>query len=224
MPSRLSLFWEELSALEQFYVLPSLLWISAFGLDVFVRITANTIGLTMLVGTYTSVNAVWNINPPLWMPQGRRFSLIWRTYMDLSGFFVGQMTSYAIWAWQDAFCPWPFCNLWVFATQALHFDIAVYLISMLVPGNILQKLTANHTTGALDKHMAGFIAMLASVASISWMYYYAFLLIRPEDVKHHWQGASREVLSTWLIVTITTVLITLLIVRQGLKYFNSFIP
>ena len=182
----------------------------------------NTFGLTMLSGTYTAVNAVWNINPPLWMPQGRRFSLVWRAYMDLSSYFVGQMTSYLIGTRQDAFCPWPFCNPWVFATQALHFDIAVYLISMMLPGNILQKLTANHTTGALDKHTAGFIALLASVASLSWMYCYAFHLIRPEDVKH-WQDASRQVLLTWLIVTITTVLITLLIVRQGLKYFDSLI-
>ena len=80
----------------------------------------------------------------------------------------------------------------------------------------------HHTTGALDKHTTGFIAMLASVASLSWMYYYAFHLIRPEDVEH-WQDASREALSTWFVVTITTVVITLTmlkipIVRQGLKY------
>lgn len=104
-------------------------------------------------------------------------------------------------------------------TQALHFDIAVYLISMILPGNILLKLSADHTSGALDLHTAGFIAMLGSVTSLSWMYYYAFHFISPKNV-NHWQNASREAL---LIRTITTVVITLTllktpIVRQGFKY------
>lgn len=222
MPSRLSLFWEELSALEQLYVLPSLLWTSAFDLDVLGRITVNMISLIILFGLLTAFDALLDIYQSIWIFQ-RRFLLTfkgWRSSLDLSSFVAGKVVGYLIWEWRDA--AWLRRSPLVFVTQALHFDIAVYLISMILPGNILQKLTADHITGALDKHTAGFLVMLASVASLSWMYYCAFHFISPEDVKH-WQYASREVLSTWLAVTITTVVITLTmlkipIVRQGLKY------
>ncbi|KAK0510429.1 hypothetical protein JMJ35_006861 [Cladonia borealis] len=222
VPSRLSLFWEELSALEQFYVLPSLLWQSAFGLDVFGRITVNTVSLVILFGLHAIFNAVSDTDQSVWITR-RRFLLInevWRLSLDFWSFIVGQVVGYLIWEWRDA--AWLRHSPWIFVTQALHFDIAVYLISMILPGNILQKLTADHTTGALDKHTAGFIAILASVASLSWMYYHAFHFISPEDV-NYWQNASREALSTWLVVTITTVVITLTmlkipIIRQGLKY------
>ena len=145
---------------------------------------------------------------------------VWLPWLDLFSFVVGQMVGYLIWEWRDA--AWPCRSPWVFVTQALHFDIAVYLISMILPGNILQEQSADHTSGALDLHTAGFIAMLASVASLSWIYYYAFHFISSNDV-NHWQNASREALSTWLVMTITTVVITLTmlktpIVRQGLRY------
>ncbi len=156
----------------------------------------NTISLTIVFGTHTILNAAVDTNQSLWTPQRRRFLLIlkvWLPWLDLFSFVVGQMVGYLIWEWWDA--AWPCRSPWVFVTQALHFDIAVYLISMILPGNILQKLSADHTSGALDLHTAGFIAMLASVASLSWIYYYAFHLISSKDV-NHWQNASREALST----------------------------
>ena len=93
---------------------------------------------------------------------------------------------------------------------------------MILPGNILQKLSADHTSEALDLHTTGFIAMLGSVASVSWLYCYAFHFNSPKDI-NHWQNGSREALSTWPFMAVTTVLITLTlsktsIVRQGLKY------
>ena len=143
-----------------------------------------------------------------------------RRWLDFFSFVVGQMVGYLLWAGRDA--AWPRRSSWVFVTQALHFDITVCLISLIMPGNILQKLSADHTSGALDRRTAGFIAMLASVASLSWTYYNAFHFISPNAVDQ-WQIVSREALSTWIVVTITTVVITLAlletpIVRQGLRY------
>lgn len=223
MPSLLTLFWEELSAIEQLYVFPSLLWTSAFGLNVFQRITVNTISLMILFSTHTMLTAAMHTDQTVWAPQTRRFFpmlKVWCQWLDLFSFVVGQMVGYLLWEWRDAL--WPRRSPWVFVTQALHFDIAVCLVSMILPGNILQKLSADHTSGALDRRTAGFIAMLASVASLSWTYYNAFHFISPNAV-NRWQNASREALSTWLVVTITTVVITLAmlktpIVRQGLRY------
>ncbi len=223
MLSRLSLFWEEISALEQLYVFPSLLWISAFGLDVFGRIAVNTISLTILLGTHTILNVAMDTNQSLWMAQRRRFPPMLegrRPWLDLFSFVAGQMVGYLIWEWWDA--AWPRRNPWAFVTQAEHFFVAIYLISMILPGNVLQKLSADHTTGALDLHTVVFIAMFASVASLSWIYYNAFHFISPKSVTH-WQDACGQALSTWLVVTITTVVITLAllktpIVRQGVKF------
>ena len=180
----------------------------------------NTTSLPMLFGTHTILNTITKTNQYTSMPQRRRSILMskaWDPWLDLYSFVVGQMLGYFMWEWQDAACPRR--SPWVFVTQALHFDIAVYLISMILPGNILQKPSVDHTPGAL---VAGSIAMLASVASLSWMYYNAFHFISPKAVDH-WQNASGEALSTWLVMTITTVVITLAmlktpIVRQGLKY------
>ena len=179
----------------------------------------NTISFIILFGTRTILNAAMHTDQSL----RRKFLLmlkVRRRWLDLLSFVVGQMVGYLIWKWRDV--AWPRHSPWVFMTQTLHFDIAVYLTSMILPGNILQKLSADHTSGALDLHVAGSIAILASVASLSWMYYNAFHFISPKAV-NHWQDASREALSTWLVMTITTVVITLTmlktpIVRQGLKY------
>ena len=145
---------------------------------------------------------------------------VWRTWLDLFSFVAGQMAGYSIWELWDA--AWPRRNPWAFVTQAVHFFVTIYFISMILPGNILQKLSADHTTGALDLHRVVFIAIFAGVASLSWMYYNAFHFISPKAVTH-WQDACGEALSTWLVVTVTTVAITLAllktpIVRQGLKY------
>ena len=223
MPSRLTLFWEELSALEQLYVVPSLLWTTAFGLDVFGRILVNTISLMILFGTHTMLTAAMDTDQSVWSPQRRRFLpmlKVWRQWLDFFSFVVGQIVGYLLWESWDA--AWPRRGPWVFVAQALHFDIAVCLVSMILPGNILQKLSADHTSGALDRRTAGVIAMLASVASLYWTYYNAFHFISPDAV-NQWQNASREALSTWLIVTITTLVITLAILktpiaRQGLRY------
>ena len=145
---------------------------------------------------------------------------VWRQWLDFFSFVVGQIVGYLLWETWDA--AWPRRGPWVFVAQALHFDIAVCLVSMILPGNILQKLSADHTSGALDKRTAGFIAMLAGVASLHWTYYNAFHFINADAV-NQWANASREALSTWLVVTITTVMITLTLLktpifRQGLRY------
>ena len=182
----------------------------------------NTISLTIFLGTHTIFNAAMDTDQSLWIPQRRYLLLlkVWRPWLDLFSCVVGQMVGYLMWEWEDA--AWPRRSPWAFVIQALHFDVAVYLVSMILPGNVLQKLSADHTSEPLDPHTSSFIAMLASVASLSWMYYYAFHFISPKDV-NHWQNAGREALSTLLVVTITTVVITLTmlktpIVRQGLKY------
>ena len=223
MPSRLTLFCEELSALEQLYVVPSLLWTIAFGLDVFGRIMVNTISLMMLFGMHAILGAAIDTDQRVWTLQRRRLLpmlKVWRRWLDLVSFVDGQIVGYLLWEWRDGALPR--CGPWVFVTQALHFDIAVCLVSMILPGNILQKLSADHTSGALDRRTAGFLAMLASVALLSWMYYNTFHFISPNAV-NQWQNASREALSTWLAVTITTLVITLAILktpiaRQGLRY------
>ena len=224
MPSRLSLFWEELSALAEIYVLPSLLWIFAFWLDVIGRVTVNTISLLTLFVLYVVLKPIFNAvldNHILWMPQRRRSSLLvfkgWRSSLDLCIFVAGHVVGYLLWEdWERRDAAWLRRSPWVFVTQALHFDIAVYLTTMILPDDILMEL---HTTGTRDKHTAGFMATLASVASLSWLYHCAFHFISQKDVDH-WNNTSTEV---WLVGTVTTVAITLTmlktpIVRQGLKY------
>ena len=183
----------------------------------------NTISLMVLFSTHSMLTAAMDTDQSVWSPQRRRFFpmlKVWRQWLDLFSFVVGQMVGYLLWDWGDAASPRRSAS--DFVTQALHFDIAVCFISMILPGNILQKLSADHTSGALDRRTAYFVAMLASVASLSWMYHNAFHFISPDTV-NQWQSDSREALSTWLVVTITTVVITLAmlktpIVRQGLKY------
>ena len=215
MPSRLTLFWEELSALEQLYVVPSLLWTTAFGLDVFGRILVNTISLMILFGTHTVLAAAIDTDQSVWSPQRRRFLpmlKVWRQWLGPFSFVVGQIVGYLLWDWWDA--AWPRRGPWVFVRQAVHFDIAVCLVSVILP-NIL-KPSADHTSGALDRRTAGFIAMLAGVASFYWADYNAFHVISPDAV-NQWQ------MSTWLVVTNRTLVITLVIlkapiVRQGPRY------
>ena len=183
----------------------------------------NTISRMMLFGTQAILGAAIDTDQRVWTPQRRRFLpmlTIWGQWLDLVSFVVGQIVGYLLWEWRDGALPR--CGPGVFVIQALHFDIAVCLVSMILPGNILQKLSADHTSGALDQRTTSFLAMLASVALLSWMYYNAFHFISPNAV-NQWQNASREDLSTWLVVTIATVVITLAmlktpIVRQGLRY------
>ena len=187
----------------------------------------NTVSLVILFSLHTLFNtisiAAMATNQSLWTPQGRRYLPIfkvWRPWMALFSFVVGHLVGYLISEWRDT--SWPRRSPWVFLTQAFHFDIAVYLIAMILPGKSLQKPSPDHTSGPLDLHTAGFIAMLASATTLSWMYYYAFHFISPNDVSH-WQNTGGGALLTLLVVTIMPVWITLPVFktpfyRQGLKY------
>ena len=183
----------------------------------------NAISLNMLFSTHTMLTADMDTDQSVWGPQRRRFFpmlKVWRRWLDLFSFVNAQMVGYSVWHWGGVASPRRSAP--VFVTQAFHFDVAIYLILMILPGNISQKLSADHTSGALDQRTAGFIAMFVSVASISWMYYNAFHFINLDTV-NQWHNDCRETLSTWLVVTITAVVITLAmsktpIVRQGLKY------
>ena len=221
MPSRPASFWEELSALEELYVVPSLLWIAAFGLDVLGRIVVNTISLMMLFTTHSMLTAAMDTDQSVWAPQKRRFLpmlKVWRRWLDLFSFVIGQIVGYLLWHWGDASSPHRSASK--FVAQALQFYITIF--TMILHGNILQKLSAGHTSGALDISLAGYYLIHVSVTSLFWMYQNAFQFISPNTVIQ-WQDDSRESLSAWLVVTITPVVATLAmlkipIARQGLKY------
>ena len=70
---------------------------SAFGLDVFGRITVNMISLTILSGTHTMLNAAMDTDQSLWTPQRRRSLLmlkVWLPWLDPFSLVVGQMVGY----------------------------------------------------------------------------------------------------------------------------------
>ena len=133
----------------------------------------DTISLMIFHDTNTIVAAAQRRRLPLMLN-------VWGQQLDLFSLIFGQMVGYLLWGWWVA--AWRRCSAWVFAVQgmgfvfavdfSLIFVFAVDCISMILPGNVLGKLSGDDTSGALDRRMFGFIGMLASIAPIFLAYWH----------------------------------------------------